>query len=303
MTYYTRSINPQPTQRVGSAELKAEFSSVQTGFESAETADGKAVRAPEAIPTLPNAISRALKILSFDASGNPATSFSAAELSALVLAAETAAGATKWISGTTYAQGDVTWSPIDYQSYRRKTAGAGTTDPSADSTNWERLRAGSGLILLASYDAAGAATVDIEALSSSYDDYVIEFSNVVLSAINGPLVRVKKSGSYVTGSTYNVLIGRNDGSSWSQSLSIGTTSASIGNVSGATWAGQIRITRANSTSGQILRVDYSGLSSSGGNVGTTSATETTAAAIQGIRVYVSSGTFTAGTFRIYGVAK
>lgn len=43
---------------------------------------------------------------------------------------------TKWISGTTYAVGDVTWSPIDYLAYRRKTAGAGTTDPSADSTNW-----------------------------------------------------------------------------------------------------------------------------------------------------------------------
>lgn len=232
---------------------------------------------------------------------NAALSKTAAE--AAQLAAEAAAGATKWISGTTYAQGDVTWSPIDYQSYRRKTAGAGTTDPSADSTNWERIRAGSGLILLASYDAAGAATVDIEAMSSSYDDYVIEFSNVIPSATNGPLVRVKKSGSYVTGSTYTQLSVRNDGSSWSQSLNIGITAASFGNVAGATWAGQIRVTRANSASGQIMRIDYSGLSSSAGNVGTTTATETTAAAIQGIRVYVSSGVFTTGTFKLYGVAK
>jgi len=43
---------------------------------------------------------------------------------------------TKWITGTTYGIGDLTWSPIDYQTYRRKTAGAGTTDPSADTTNW-----------------------------------------------------------------------------------------------------------------------------------------------------------------------
>ena len=57
-------------------------------------------------------------------------------------AAAATANATKWISGTTYAIGDVTWSPIDYQSYRRKTAGAGTTDPSADSTNWEPLKVG-----------------------------------------------------------------------------------------------------------------------------------------------------------------
>lgn len=45
---------------------------------------------------------------------------------------------TKWISGTTYAVGDVTWSPADFQAYRRKVAGAGTTDPSADTTNWQR---------------------------------------------------------------------------------------------------------------------------------------------------------------------
>ena len=46
---------------------------------------------------------------------------------------------TKWISGTTYAIGDVTWSPITFYAYRRKTAGAGTTDPSADATNWAFL--------------------------------------------------------------------------------------------------------------------------------------------------------------------
>lgn len=232
---------------------------------------------------------------------NAALAETAAE--AAQLAAETAANATKWVSGTTYAQGDVTWSPADYQSYRRKTAGAGTIDPSADSTNWERLRAGSGLILLASYDAAGAATVDIEALSSSYDNYVISFDNLAPSSTSGPLVRVKKSGAYVTGSTYNVLATRNDGSSWNQSISIGTSSASIGSVFGATWAGQIHVTRANSTTGQNVRAEYSGLSASAGNVGTTATTETTAATIQGVRLYVSSGTFTTGTIRLFGVSK
>lgn len=54
-------------------------------------------------------------------------------------AAEAAAGATIWISGTTYAIGDVRWSPINYTSYRRKTNGAGTTDPSADPTNWASI--------------------------------------------------------------------------------------------------------------------------------------------------------------------
>ena len=48
-------------------------------------------------------------------------------------------GATKWVSGTTYAEGAVVWSPINYLSYRRKTAGGGTTDPSLDDTNWASI--------------------------------------------------------------------------------------------------------------------------------------------------------------------
>lgn len=58
---------------------------------------------------------------------------------AIAQAAANTAGAIKWISGTTYAIGDARWSPADLQTYRRRTAGAGTTDPSADTTNWARV--------------------------------------------------------------------------------------------------------------------------------------------------------------------
>jgi len=51
-------------------------------------------------------------------------------------AAIAAVNATVWVSGTTYAVGDGRFSPINFQTYRRKTAGAGTTDPSLDPTNW-----------------------------------------------------------------------------------------------------------------------------------------------------------------------
>lgn len=44
-----------------------------------------------------------------------------------------------WVSGTTYAIGDNVFSPINFQTYRRKTSGAGTTDPSLDGANWEVL--------------------------------------------------------------------------------------------------------------------------------------------------------------------
>lgn len=41
-----------------------------------------------------------------------------------------------WVTGTTYAVGDLRYSPVDFQTYRRKTAGAGAIDPSLDTTNW-----------------------------------------------------------------------------------------------------------------------------------------------------------------------
>lgn len=46
------------------------------------------------------------------------------------------AGAPIWVSGTTYAIGDPRYSPANQRIYRRLTTGAGTTDPSADPTNW-----------------------------------------------------------------------------------------------------------------------------------------------------------------------
>lgn len=50
--------------------------------------------------------------------------------------AASSSGAALWISGTTYSVGNLVYSPITGRTYRRKIAGAGTTDPSADATNW-----------------------------------------------------------------------------------------------------------------------------------------------------------------------
>lgn len=91
-----------------------------------------------------------------------------------VIAASTASGAaaangaTAWVSGTTYAIGNARYSPIDFQTYRRKTAGAGTTDPSLDTTNWARinlvaLKTLNGVSLEGAGDVVGIPTV-------AYDD-------------------------------------------------------------------------------------------------------------------------------------
>jgi len=64
---------------------------------------------------------------------------SATAAQAAQTAAENASNATIWVSGTSYAIGVVRFSPSNFLSYRRKTTGAGTTDPAADGTNWEPI--------------------------------------------------------------------------------------------------------------------------------------------------------------------
>jgi hypothetical protein len=56
-------------------------------------------------------------------------------------AASATTGVLVWVSGTTYAIGNNVFSPINYQTYRRKTTGAGSTDPSSDATNWQIISA------------------------------------------------------------------------------------------------------------------------------------------------------------------
>lgn len=68
---------------------------------------------------------------------------SAEEAATQAATAVSAANATAWVSGTVYTVGKVVYSPIDKRSYRRSTAGGGTTDPSADLANWVLLSAGS----------------------------------------------------------------------------------------------------------------------------------------------------------------
>jgi phage-related tail fiber protein len=61
------------------------------------------------------------------------------EANALSSANAAAMVASPFTSGQTVAVGDVRYSPVDMLTYRAKTAGAHTADPSADATNWARI--------------------------------------------------------------------------------------------------------------------------------------------------------------------
>ena len=70
-----------------------------------------------------------------------ATAASEAAQSAQSAASDAGAlvGVNPWVSGTTYAKNVAVISQVNFQTYRRRVAGAGTTDPANDSTNWAPL--------------------------------------------------------------------------------------------------------------------------------------------------------------------
>lgn len=80
----------------------------------------------------------ALSVLAAAAKETAAAASAAAAASSASTAAA-AAGGQLWVSGTTYAVGALVFSAVTGRNYRRIVAGAGTTDPSADSTNWRAV--------------------------------------------------------------------------------------------------------------------------------------------------------------------
>lgn len=116
----------------------------------------------------------------------PATFISKADafvaaLATLVAQVNTALGVLSggiWVTGTTYTIGDVRFSPIDFQSYRRKTAGAGATDPSLDTTNWQRVEVSANSVQSQAYKGvttAGSSTAYTIAPTPAINAYLAPY--------------------------------------------------------------------------------------------------------------------------------
>lgn len=104
----------------------------------------------------------------------------AATASAAADAAVAAAGATEWVSGASYEEGDVVWSPLDYQTYRAKTTHSGIADdPSADSTNWVQISVSNienNALLNVAQTFTANQTVSAEFLATSYNETFVSLS-------------------------------------------------------------------------------------------------------------------------------
>lgn len=85
--------------------------------------------------------------------------------------AASSSGAALWVSGTTYAAGALVYSPANGRTYRRKTAGAGTTDPSSDSTNWTPI-----LLEISTLYPAIRPSLNLDFVNNRYLDPRISFS-------------------------------------------------------------------------------------------------------------------------------
>ena len=226
--------------------------------------------------------------------------------SAQANAATTAVDAAPWTSGAIYAVGDVRYSPVNLQSYRRRTAGAGTTDPYLDYANWTAI-SGSASILLATFDAAGAANVDIEGMfDTGYDTYEIVISGW-RPTVNGEQIRArfKIGGAYLTTNTYasavlNLAPGAAPANVGLASQSSALISNGVGGGGTGKYDGTVRIAMpAQST--MTHGIYFSGASMANPIADSGAANNSTLGLLTGIRLFASTGTIAAGKIRVYGL--
>ena len=124
---------------------------------------------------------------------------------------------TKWISGTTYAQGAVVWSPINGLGYRRITAsGSGTTDPSLDTTNYKQVNGTGDVSTSGNQTIAGVKTfstaIAISSGGTGASTALAAFDNLKQSCTNA------YSGTVILASTTEA----RDGTDTSKAITPGT---------------------------------------------------------------------------------
>ena len=178
----------------------------------------------------------------------------------------------------------------------------------SNGTTWaSSVPAAGALVLISTTTVSGTPTaVDITSgFSSTYDDYVILYSNVLFTTSDDFKMRFFKSGSAVTSSTYQNQGIR--GVSTTAAASAGTTESRIDIsttlntvISGY---GVIHVLNANSTNARI-QAQTSAISTGFTRIDYVAATNSAAGTFGGVRFYGNGGdTLASGTFKLYGVAK
>lgn len=212
-----------------------------------------------------------------------ASALNAANAEAAADAAVAASGATLWVSGTTYTAGAVVWSPLTYQTFRRKTNGAGTTDPSLDTTNWQALTTSGGalpnyLVRTGNYTAVnqdsilcvGTFTVTLPATPTSGQFVVIgKDGGVITLGRNGSTIN-GAAADYTLNGLFSVVVVVYTGTTWQVvgDKSITATNAAVDNalvLFDGTTGKSVKSMASVGTAGQVLLSNGAGLPPSFGS--------------------------------------
>lgn len=187
----------------------------------------------------------------------------------------------------------------------------------SNGTAWTSSAISSGaLTLLQTVTASSSSTVDLQTgIGSTYDFYLITFTNITVSS-NGFLnARLRIGGAYDSDVVYQAMA--NGGfSNGTGNLAINTSSGSefqltvtsVNTSAGSTCSGQFWFSNPTSTSAQQKIVNWvvGGVNASTSQAFTTQGTgahvDPTRRALSGVRFFVSGASINTGVFRLYGFA-
>ena len=210
--------------------------------------------------------------------------------------------------GVTYGDGST------YVTTAAGTTGQVLTSAGSSAPTWATPSAGAMTFISVQTVSGTPSTLDITSgISSTYNDYMVIFENVALSANTAKLqMLLYKSGAFQE-NTYNETfiyanasgatpVGTGDTVTFTISRQASSTNTNLR-------SGTIYLYNLNSTtayaSGCTWSSQNTGSSATGANnVFTTGGgTEATAAVVTQLRFRPDTGTFTSGTFRLYGIQK
>lgn len=187
------------------------------------------------------------------------------------------------------------------------TSGQVLTSAGTSAPTWTTPSSVGALVFINSQTVSSpVSVVDITSgFSSTYDDYLILFENIVAAttSINFGF-RIYKNSALITSTTYRYQRTSSSGTTGANQFSITANTSDFGTADTTNFTfGEIRVFNANSTSASFL--------SRTGNVGAVSGalwqvamTNTAANSFTGLRIYDPAGNnISSGTFRLYGVAK
>ena len=190
-----------------------------------------------------------------------------------------------------------------------------TSGGSGAAPTWSTPSAGA-MVFISSQTASGApTTIDFTSgFDTTYDNYVLMYQNVLSSVDNTELaIRLYKDGLFQSAGYTSQYSDSRAGTTITTNGSISSSyiQFNTGNTTGnATYqSGQIQIFNVNSNATYAGQIQGQIMGSGGANTGKNytafgSGAQSTTAFVRGIRFFWGSGgTFTSGTFRLYGIAK